>query len=83
MRIFKTNKQRIYSIWCEGFATTGQYGTAFYVGDSFGSNFEDAVRNYFHNHPDRKESLLFDDITLKCWGCNLFPEEKKARKNFG
>jgi len=41
-----------YEIWVEGYAATGERGTASMIGKSFGDSFDTAVIEYMGNHPD-------------------------------
>lgn len=68
-----------YNIWMEGAQFTGGGFQASYVGAAEGSNFREAVRNWFKNNP----SINFDSNNLTEWGCRLFPSEAQARKSFG
>lgn len=37
---------KTYEIWMEGYAATGEHGTARFIGTAEGTNFEDACRNF-------------------------------------
>jgi len=78
----------IYSIWGEGFSATGQHGTAKSFGCWRGDSFEHACDQCFDNEFDKKyykkgEKSLILRRRLYYWGCELFPEESKARRSFG
>ena len=68
---------RTYSIWSEGFAATGERGTAMYHGSASGNNFKEACINFF------KKDQYFDKNCLSYWGCALYEDESDARRSFG
>ena len=37
---------REFEIWMEGYAATGEHGTAQMIGKGFGSTFDEAVKDY-------------------------------------
>lgn len=84
-----------FQIWCEGYAATGERGTAHKVGTGIGVTFDDAVRDYISKNPDHgiREHFREDYPTegsykrrasnWSIWACNLFDNELEARKYFG
>ena len=70
---------RVWEIWTEGFAATGESGPAHKVGEVLAFTFPDAVRIWYDQHP----SPDFNPERLTFWGCRLFPTEAEARASFG
>jgi hypothetical protein len=85
-----------FEIWIEGYAATGEYSHASYIGKSSGHSFEDACRNF--RYPEdiireydgmiivhKGESLKLDENrSHPCiWACRLFDNETDARESFG
>jgi hypothetical protein len=68
---------RIYEIWAEGFAATGERGEAQLLGRCYGNSFREACINQFIGNK------LFDSSRLTYWGCKLFDNENAARRSFG
>lgn len=73
--------EKKFEIWSEGFAATGEKGTACFHGVGEGVNFRDAVMNYSYWHPDFRS--YFDAERLTYWGCKLYASETTARASFG
>lgn len=71
---------RVYDIWCEGYAATGEHGTAFKFGSIEGASFRDACVAFFRN---RENAHYFNPEYLTYWGCRLFDNEADARKSWG
>ena len=42
---------REFEIWMEGYAATGEHGTAHMIGKGFGSTFDEAVKDYMSKNP--------------------------------
>jgi len=94
----KGDKREI-QLWMEGYAATGESGTAQFIGLYKAYDFDDAVRQYIEDHPEFKENALPSRYTResfssdeafasrrsnwKIWGCALFDNEADARKAFG
>lgn len=84
-----------FTIWMEGYAATGESGTAQIVGKAVGKTFDDAVRNYMKSHPKHGieentqnryttyEAYLNRRSNWNIWACNLYSDEAEARKSFG
>lgn len=68
---------KTYTIWAEGYAATGQSGTAQVMGQATGKTFKEACDKLFAG------DKLYNPNTLRYWGCNLFDNETEARKSFG
>lgn len=67
----------LYEIWAEGYAATGQSGSAQLIGHSSGDSFREACDRFF------RFDGLYDSKRLTYWGCRLFESEAQARRNFG
>jgi hypothetical protein len=71
-------KYHHYDIWAEGYAVTGNSGTAQKMaGGVRATSFKNACIKHFEGSP------FFDKEKLTYWGCKLFPDEYDARKTFG
>jgi hypothetical protein len=73
--------KRLYSIWSEGYAATGDFSGATYHGDSYGKGFRDAVYRYAQTNISFSKDLNLKELTL--WGCKLYDNESDARRTFG
>jgi len=73
--------EKMFDIWSEGYAATGQSNGAIYHGKCRGKDLQDACERYADKNLDWGES--FDSQNLTYWGCSLFDNEKEARKSFG
>lgn len=71
---------QLYEIWSEGFRTSGERGTAFFHGTSYGRNFKEACIAFF---AQSKNAEYFNKKWLTFWACGLFDNENDARKRFG
>ena len=74
-------KVKEYEIWCEGFLSTDGNGKAFKLGNAKGVNFLDACKNHFAENPSKYFRITNGKPIW--WGCQLFDNEKDARKSFG
>lgn len=84
-----------FEIWMEGYAATGEHGTAQKIGEGTGENFDDAVKDYMSKNPKhgisenkRARYLTEEGYTKRksnwnIWACDLFDNESDARKSFG
>lgn len=83
--------EKQFTVWSEGYAATGEHGTATMMGTSSGLDFKDACVKLFkqlaEERPTEKErkeyERLFDPEKLTFWACKLFDNEEEARKSFG
>ena len=71
-----------YDIWIEGYAATGERGSAQRVTIAQGESFKEACvnayqRGKFHGYGS------FDAKNLSLWACRLFDNEADARRSFG
>ena len=92
---YSFSNMKEFEIWVEGYAATGEYGTAQMIGKGFGETFDDAVRDYMSkntnngievNDRDRyinEESYQKRRSNWNIWACSLFDNETDARKSFG
>ncbi len=86
---------REFEIWMEGYAATGEHGTAHMIGKGFGSTFDEAVKDYMSKNPkhgieENGRSRYISEDAYKnrrsnwnIWACSLFDNETDARKLFG
>jgi len=72
--------KKSFEIWVEGYAATGECGTADLMGYGQGVDFCAACIAFFEDH---KSKHLFDSEALTYWGCKLFDNQKDAQKMFG
>ena len=70
-----------FAIWCEGYAATGESGTATLIGRAFGKTFKEAYENFAER--DKGFKNLFNPDRMTYWGCRLFTNQADARKSFG
>ena len=70
-------EQKVFEIWCEGFAITGNRAGASRVGVMAAANFKVACDKLYDGNPH------YDRETTMYWGCRLFDNEKEARELFG
>jgi hypothetical protein len=71
----------MYEIWAEGYAATGEEGTAKFWGVSEGEDFHEAVQNFASRNPNFGKYLSKDGWYY--WGCRLYANEANARSSFG
>lgn len=84
-----------FEIWVEGYAATGERGTANMIGKGIGNTFDEAVEDYMSKNPNHgiernERKSYFDDLGYQnrrsdwnIWACSLFDNEADARKSFG
>ncbi len=84
-----------FEIWVEGYAATGEHGTAQMIGTGTGDTFDEAVQDYMkwnpkHGIKENGRGRYVSDEAYKnrrsnwnIWGCNLYDNEADARKSFG
>jgi hypothetical protein len=68
---------KTYTIWSEGYSTTGSSGTALSHGFSAGETFEDACIDKF------ADNEYYNQERNTLWGCRLFDNQRDARRTFG
>lgn len=87
-----------YEVWCEGYAATGERGSAYLVGKCFARNFAqacdivmckshlkwiDEVNNPLYKEYNPPQKWDYDPKRLTYWGCRLFWSKELAMKSFG
>lgn len=75
-----------FIIWVEGYAATGESGTAHVIGHGYGNNFDEAVEEFMSrtpNHGIKRNIYNSRRSNWNIWACDLFDNEKDARKSFG
>lgn len=71
------------TLWCEGYATTGQSSEAMFCGTYKVNNVKDAIKQYRDTLTDIHSKNCIDIKNESFWGCKFFDNEKKARRSFG
>jgi len=77
---------KTFSLWVEGYAATGDFGTATFYARVEGVDFNEAVRAYVEKlPPGDKKYWSFDAASnqWRMWGCRAFDNEADARRAFG
>lgn len=73
---------KMYSIWSEGYAVTGQSGQAQYICASEGSSFREACFNAWK--AGKFEGYGgYDEVYNSLWGCKLYDNLADAQYSFG
>lgn len=74
--------EKEFEIWMSGFAVTGQSQGASFIGISKGKTFKKACEDY---KDADGEKLKLDNYPGRpsIWACELYDNEKDARKSFG
>lgn len=70
-----------YEIWSEGYRATCESSGACFHAVSSGETFKNAVDNFAAI--DKEFNKYYDGENMTYWGCNLFDNERDARKTFG
>ena len=92
-------KKRTVEIWMEGYAATGEHGTAQQIGSYIADSFDEAVQMYINENPSPEpgaevrintrsrygsdEAYENRRSNYNIWSCNLFDNETDARVAFG
>ena len=75
---------RMYRIYEEGFAATGESGGAIYVGTGYGDTFLDACKDFIERTGYGEIRTGRDGTEYACnWGCQWFPSLAEAQQSFG
>ena len=77
---------KTYSIYIEGYCTTGQFAKARFVGTVEADNFLDASEKACisaYGYLQTKEYFCIVDGKAYFWGCQLFDNLLDAQKSFG
>lgn len=69
-----------YDVWMEGYAATGEYGTAQKLGSAKAASFKEACKIVATR---QGMGELYSEATNTLWACKLHPTEEAARKAFG
>ena len=72
---------REFDIWSEGFAATGESGTATYHGTIKAHSFFEACNKFAEENPSFNNYYKSERLTY--WGCRLYSNEQVARSTFG
>lgn len=73
----------IYEIWSEGYAASGDRGTAIFFGKEEGATFQEACDKFFAEYKKEESIKNYDPKRLTYWACRLYDNETDARKSFG
>lgn len=74
------------NLWVEGYAATGEHGTAQFLGSYPTLSYKEAVLKW---HKDNWTESRYGSFSLNhngryaLWGCEIFDNETDARKAFG
>ena len=82
----RSKTDRWWSIWVEGYASTGEHGTASLMATVSASTFDEAVQMHRDTLPESNKRLWKKDPQTGQWSylaCAAFPDESSARRNFG
>lgn len=74
------------TLWVEGYAATGEHGTAKCLGTWPGDTYEEAVLNWKKAEWSSSEWGSFGRSSggrYDVWGCRIYDNEADARKAFG
>ncbi len=82
-KTLKNNETAKISLWMEGYAATGESGTAQCIGTYKAKDLDDAVKQYMAAHPDSVDWDRFGRGKHAIWACEIFDNETQARKSFG
>lgn len=77
-----TNIEKVIEIWAEGCAMHGSNFKASKLGEEIAINFNDAVCKHLKKYPNPEIELQKNGHWYD-WGCELFDNEKDARKFCG
>lgn len=70
-----------FEVWLEGYAATGERGTAQYLGKQKATSFKEACIQALI---DKDWDLsIYDENTNSYWACKFYDNEEEARKSFG
>lgn len=78
---WKIEGERIFNVFVEGYAATGEYSPARYLGTYKAESFKEACDKYIEEHPNSKDT--YDGEKLSIWGCKLFNNMIDAQKFVG
>lgn len=78
----------LWHVWSEGYAATGEHGTAYLVGTINAETFNEACRRLHEIKGGERMLGRFtperqDGRPPMYWGCRLYDNEEDARRMFG
>jgi hypothetical protein len=71
------------SLWMEGYAATGERGVAQCLGNYNAKTIDEAVKEYMEKHPNSVDWDRYGRGRHAIWACEIFDNERDARKSFG
>lgn len=66
-----------FEIWAEGYACTGESGTATFKGRANGETFKAACASFFRGDPN------YNERQNSWWCCKLYSTRAQAQRSFG
>ncbi len=78
-------KGKLWQVWTQGYAATGEREPATYHGEAQAENFVEACEIILGDNLDRESdgSLRIRNGRPSVWACGCFDNEADARKSFG
>ena len=77
---------KVYEIWMEGYAATGEHGIHRLIGRVEAGSFKEACKKavieWLGDRCER-EYHYFDEEKCTFWGCRMFDNEEDAARAFG
>lgn len=70
-----------YEVWMEGYAATGEHGTAQHLGNTTAASFKEACKLVVENK--NWDMSYYNPERNTYWGCRFFDNGEDARKSFG
>lgn len=75
--------EKEFEVWTEGYAATGETGTATFHGKFKGKTFKDAVKSWANKLINPYDIRCVNLDNMSFWCCRFFDNEKDARKSHG
>jgi len=75
--------KKIFKVWTEGYAATGDRSDAMFHGEFEGDSFKEAIQSFKDTLTDPYSIECVDVDRMVFWGCRFFDNETDARKSFG
>lgn len=72
-----TPEFKLYEVWREGYACTGQCKSAIKIGEGMYKSFQEACDDLCKADPN------YDSKSRSSWACSLYDNEEAARRSFG
>jgi len=80
----KWNATKMFKVWTEGYAATGERGFAMYHGECLAETFEEACEKLISGiDRDADGKISLRNGRPSVWACKCFDNEIDARKSFG